>query len=37
MKDLNWITDEMTPAMQRWKDFKESVVMPHISTEEANE
>jgi tRNA U38,U39,U40 pseudouridine synthase TruA len=37
MEDLNWITDEMTPATQRWKDFKESVVMPHIGTEEANE
>jgi tRNA pseudouridine(38-40) synthase len=37
MKDLDWITDETTPAVQRWKDFKESVVMTHIGNEEANE
>ena len=36
-EELNWVTDETTAAVQRWREFKEGVIMPHIGKEEANE
>jgi hypothetical protein len=35
LEDLDWMTDETAPAVQRWKDFRENVVMKHIGQEEA--
>jgi hypothetical protein len=37
LENLDWITDESTPAVQRWKDFRENVVMKHVGTEEAEQ
>ena len=35
LHDLDWVTDETTPAVQRWKDFRENCIMKHIGEEEA--
>jgi len=37
LDNLDWVTDETTPAVQRWKDFRENVVMKHIGQEEASQ
>jgi tRNA pseudouridine(38-40) synthase len=37
LENLDWITDESTPAVQRWKDFRENVVMKHVGTEEVEQ
>lgn len=34
---LDWSSDESDPAHQRWKDFKETKVLPHIMEEEHTE
>lgn len=35
LQDLDWVSDETAPAVQRWKEFRENVVMKHIGQEEA--
>ena len=37
LENLDWTSDESRPAIQRWKDFRENVVMKHIGKEEATE
>lgn len=36
-EDLKWVTDETTAGMQRLRELKEGVIMPHICKEEAKE
>ena len=36
LDDMDW-TREDEPAYQRWKDFKDNVVMKHVIEEEAKE
>jgi hypothetical protein len=37
LQPLDWVTDETTPAVQRWKDFKDNVVMNCIGKEEGTQ
>jgi len=37
VESLDWIHQEQSPAMQRWKKFKEEVTLKHIIEEEAKE
>lgn len=37
VQHLDWVTDPTTPAVQRWSNFREGVIMKHIGQEEASQ